>query len=488
MKASLADAKAIIRTLESNGYEAYLAGGCVRDLLLGVEPNDYDVTTSAVPDKIKELFHKTIAVGEAFGVIKVVTSGGEIDVATFRIDGQYSDNRRPDSVTYSTSAEEDVKRRDFTINSMLMTADDRVIDYVGGREDLKNRIIRAVGVPEERFREDALRMMRAIRFSMRFHMDIESHTWDAIYKLSDTIDTISIPRFTEELQKTFSYGNYDVAFWMLIKSRIWCNRLGAPNDVLWIMRLLARLPNGISFYVILAVISQAIYIRDKTLLDQKLSLTKEDAKGLYTVYGRSSEMLSFQRYTLSKQRRMMQWPDINVVNALVVARYKCNIGNLGAPSESPQSCTIEALLARQKVIRDMGYPTPLVNGTDLQNMGFIPGPVFSLALEQIHDQYLEGLLTDPAKVREFVLRQFPFIPRKDENGTVIDLMAPVRVMAQCKACSATMSFQVKYTSQGKMDVSSARLPQGCHALGARYAHCSCGKMRKMTGFVRPVGL
>src|SRR5919199_235347 len=174
------DALAVLRRLRDAGHVAYFAGGCVRDLLLGLEPKDYDVATDAPPQRVRELFGNTQAVGQAFGVILVRHRRSQVEVATFRSDGAYLDGRRPSEVRFTT-AEEDAQRRDFTINGLFSDpTEGRIIDYVGGQEDLKNKLLRAIGDPDRRFEEDHLRLLRAVRFAARFGLDIEPHTSDAI--------------------------------------------------------------------------------------------------------------------------------------------------------------------------------------------------------------------------------------------------------------------------------------------------------------------
>src|SRR5688500_12446804 len=164
-KASREDALAVVRRLRDAGHVAYFAGGCVRDMLLGLEPKDYDVATDAPPDRVRQLFSNTQAVGAAFGVILVRQRKSQIEVATFRTDLKYVDGRRPEGVVFTT-AEEDAKRRDFTINGMFFDpVEEKVIDYVGGQEDLQNKLLRAIGEPNHRFEEDHLRLLRAVRFA-----------------------------------------------------------------------------------------------------------------------------------------------------------------------------------------------------------------------------------------------------------------------------------------------------------------------------------
>src|SRR5688572_21466071 len=194
------DALAVVRRLRDAGHVAYFAGGCVRDQLLGLDPKDYDVATDAPPDRVRQLFSNTQAVGAAFGVILVRHRKSQIEVATFRTDGKYVDGRRPEGVVFTT-AEEDAKRRDFTINGMFYDpVEERVIDYVGGQADLKHKLLRAIGNPDERFEEDHLRMLRAVRFAARFDLAVEPATGDAIKRHADHLPRISPERIAEELR------------------------------------------------------------------------------------------------------------------------------------------------------------------------------------------------------------------------------------------------------------------------------------------------
>ena len=195
-------AERIIRRLNEAGYEAYAVGGCVRDALMGSEPHDWDITTSAVPETVKRLFSHTFDTGIEHGTVTVLSSGAAYEVTTFRIDGVYTDHRRPDSVTFAGSLYEDVARRDFTINAMAYHPDKGLIDYFDGQGDLKRKLIRCVGDPMKRFDEDALRMLRAVRFSAKLGFSIDPATWEAIVRLSDTIADVSKERILDEVTKT----------------------------------------------------------------------------------------------------------------------------------------------------------------------------------------------------------------------------------------------------------------------------------------------
>ncbi|MGA7915016.1 MAG: CCA tRNA nucleotidyltransferase [Candidatus Acidiferrales bacterium] len=214
-------AEQICGTLRAAGHQAYLVGGCVRDILLGREPDDYDVTTDANPAQVEQLFPNSLMVGAQFGVVVVTAESAQgddlqVEVATFRSDVGYSDGRHPDAVVYAESAEEDVKRRDFTVNGLLLDPrNNEVLDYVGGREDLRAGIIRAIGQPEERFREDKLRMLRAVRFAARFGYSIEPETLRAIQKLAPEVNQVSAERLRDELTKLLTEGSARRGFELL---------------------------------------------------------------------------------------------------------------------------------------------------------------------------------------------------------------------------------------------------------------------------------
>ncbi len=196
-----ANVRKIIDTLQDKGYEAYAVGGCVRDSILGRTPNDWDITTNALPEEVKGLFRRTIEVGIEHGTVKVMIGNEGYEITTYRIDGEYEDGRHPKEVTFTASLSEDLRRRDFTINAMAYSEKTGLVDLFGGLEDLNAGIVRAVGDPEERFSEDALRILRALRFSATLGYEIEKGTVDAIRKLAPTLSQISAERIREELEK-----------------------------------------------------------------------------------------------------------------------------------------------------------------------------------------------------------------------------------------------------------------------------------------------
>lgn len=219
-------AEHICRRLRAAGHQAYLVGGCVRDILLKREPEDYDVSTDATPDRVQQLFPHSLTVGAQFGVIIVLedsrsSGSAQVEVATFRSDVGYSDGRHPDRVVYAATPQQDVQRRDFTINALLLDPEsNEVLDFVGGRDDLAAGIIRAIGRPEERFREDKLRMIRAVRFAARFRYAIEVGTFGAIKKLAPEVRQVSAERIRDELTKLLTEGAARRGFELLDETQL----------------------------------------------------------------------------------------------------------------------------------------------------------------------------------------------------------------------------------------------------------------------------
>ena len=195
------DPSYIIRKLEESGYEAYAVGGCVRDLMLGREPKDFDITTSALPREVKKVFRNTVDTGIRHGTVTVVLKGGAYEVTTYRVDGAYEDGRHPKEVTFSRSLDEDLARRDFTINAMAWHPDRGIVDIFGGQKDLRAGVIRCVGEPSERFSEDALRVMRAVRFAAQLGFSLEERTWEAVREHAADLRKISAERVRDEMMK-----------------------------------------------------------------------------------------------------------------------------------------------------------------------------------------------------------------------------------------------------------------------------------------------
>lgn len=210
--------KYILNKLNECGYEAYVVGGCVRDSIIGLVPHDWDICTSALPEQIVDVFsdHKIIPTGLKHGTVTVVINDEQYEVTTYRIDGEYKDNRHPSEVTFTSSLKEDLKRRDFTINAMAYNPSVGLIDFFGGKRDIENKVIKCVGKPDDRFNEDALRILRAIRFSITLGYDIESKTLRSIYENKNLLKNISVERINAEITKALSHG-YSLAMGKILQ-------------------------------------------------------------------------------------------------------------------------------------------------------------------------------------------------------------------------------------------------------------------------------
>lgn len=488
MKATYVDAMDALSKLTSAGYQAYLAGGCVRDIILGVQPNDYDVTTSAKPEEVQRVLGYSIPVGASFGVTKVIYGENrELDVATFRTDGAYSDNRRPDSVEYTESVEEDVARRDFTINALLMDKNEVIHDYVFGQNDLRNRILRTVGNPNDRFAEDSLRMIRAIRFASKYNLRIHADTWKAITELAPTIKNVSTERVTDELTKMFASTDSYRGFFLLHHSGLWINWFDNSLDAddKWrTMKSLHDMDPTEPFVMALALILCEASNSVKESILNKLTLTSKQRRDFASLLEHSANLCDFLHVQLHEKRKMMQWEDKDLAMRFINTQrtsYKYT-WNLRTDESLGQ------IYEEMDRIIALGWPTPLINGNNLQDMGFIAGPVFTEMLDMIRAQQLDGKLTGNDDIKDFLINQFPAAPRKNEDGTVTDGMSFHRVAAQCSHCKRSMSFEVQADSRGRRRFSTARdaLNISSSITGhGTYIECgNCHTRRRKDGFVR----
>jgi len=445
----------IVRTLRHRGYQAYLVGGCVRDLLLGREPADYDVATDATPDQVMSIFPETYAVGAQFGVVLVpVDQFGSwqstdsrnskletrncIEVATFRNDGLYSDGRHPDQVSYTKSPEEDVRRRDFTINGLLLDPlnHDQVLDFVGGRDDLKAGIVRTIGDPERRFREDKLRMLRAVRFAARFEYSIDQRTMEAIRKLAREIAQVSRERVRDELVKMLTEGRARKAFELLDESSLLAEVLPEvakmkgvrqppqfhPEGDVWVhtLLLLEKLPAGVSPTLALGALLHDVgkpptfrIAPDRIRFDnhaeigarmaeqicQRLRLSNHDTEQVVSLVGNHMRFAEVQRMRESTLKRFLRLPKFD--EQLELHRIDCEsshreLGLYQFVREKLESTPPEKI-----------RPQPLVTGDDLIALGYSPGPRFKEMLAAAEDAQLEGRIRSADEAREFVQREFP---------------------------------------------------------------------------------
>lgn len=488
MKANHDDANRAIDILTSAGYVAYLAGGCVRDFLLNGTPNDFDLATSAIPDQVLRAFEEagipTIPVGISFGVIKAIFGDArELDIATFRTDGKYSDNRRPDVVEYTNSAEEDAKRRDFTINGLFMARDGQILDYVGGQQDLKTRTLRAIGKAEDRIAEDSLRMLRAIRFATRFKMKMDHELVWAIFKLKNTIEKVSKERVTEELTKLFSYGDCHLGYYELRSLGLWNSLFdSSPNeeDTYLAMNGLKKLVPGELFVLALSIIlagcNEAVI--QKTL--EKLVLTNDQKKSFMSLKDNGHKLAKFLSLDLQEQRKLLQLEDIALIERFV----ECSQGQYPFNYWLGYQQTIEDYYTRKAEIRAMGWPAPIITGKDLLEMGYIAGPVFSEILEEIRTGQLIGALTSIDQVGPYIIKKFPAAPRM-VCGKLIDDMAQQTLICGCK-CSRSMSFKVGRLSNGNRDwhnVTEKINVRGDCGQYSTYVYCrACGRKKSKNSF------
>lgn len=422
----------VVRQLQSAGYEALWAGGCVRDLLLGNMPDDFDVATSATPAQVRELFGKkrTLAIGEAFGVIVVLpprkyksnaasqtdfSKANQIEVATFRTDGGYSDGRRPDSVTFS-SAEEDALRRDFTINGMFYDPlTEKVQDYVRGQVDLQAEVIRAIGNAEDRISEDKLRMLRAIRFAARFGFAIEEKTRSAVAAHASEISAVSSERISVEIQKTLatSRAAWGMQQWLDLGllpailpavANSWTNSgeailqtLEANPDASWQTKLACALyfasVSGSDKPQDLHQVARALTQEMK----QHLKLSNQDVAGLEYAIAAQTTLEQANALPWSQVQPVLIHPHYELGNALLAAR-------LAAEDGEHRKLPILEWLARQKDLPDLD-PEPLLQGQDLMNSGLKPGPEFKQILDQARQMQLDDLLSDRAAALEWLKSQ-----------------------------------------------------------------------------------
>jgi poly(A) polymerase len=396
----------IVQTLREHGYEAYWAGGCVRDFLLGKEPDDYDVATSARPEEVRRLFgrRKTIAVGAAFGVIVVVgpKGAGQVEVATFRSDAAYSDGRRPDAVTYST-AREDVLRRDFTINGMLYDPlDDRVLDFVGGQEDLRRGILRAIGDARQRLAEDKLRMLRAVRFSARFGFSLEEQTVAAVAEMAPQITIVSAERITQEFRAMLEHPARHKAMEL-------CHQLGllttllpelAPlvaDDSRWrrtldVLELLPEPSFPLVYAALLHVLAEDV---DAASCRVSAGAVARLADGICRRWKFSNDERELVVWLLAhrtalRDARQKPWPRVQRIMTHVnisdlLALHEAELTSLGLPLDDTNWC--RAQLGRPRAEWD---PPPLITGDDLLAHGVPQGKIYQQLLEAVRDAQLEG--------------------------------------------------------------------------------------------------
>ena len=432
-------AREIAAVLRANGHQAYFAGGCVRDLLLGVEPKDFDVATSATPDRVIECFAKTYSVGAHFGVVLVCTptnDGGEIatEVATFRHDGAYSDGRRPDAVRFSTDAREDVLRRDFTINGMLLDpagfeetgdAAGATLDFVGGREDLATGVLRAIGEPALRFTEDKLRMLRGVRFAARLGFALEPRTLAAMQALAVDIGQVSCERIRGELTRMLTEGQARRAFELLDRTGLLAHVLPEaakmqgveqppqfhPEGDVWVhtMQLLEKLRPGVSPTLAWAALLHDIGkpatfrppdpkkpgdrirfdghvevgVRMAEVILGRLRFSNEDMEQIVALiknHMRFGDILQMRESTLKRFLRLPKFDEHLALHWMDCMSAHGDLRLYDFAKERFEAAPVEEM-----------RPRLLVTGRDLIAARYRPGPAFKLMLEAVEDAQLEGI-------------------------------------------------------------------------------------------------
>lgn len=377
----------VLRTLVDAGHEAYFAGGCVRDKLLGIEPADYDIATDAKPDEVGQLFRRTQHVGESFGVVLVSSHGHQIEVATFRTDGVYSDGRHPDTVTYS-DAVHDAQRRDFTINGLFENPlTNEIIDHVGGQADLEARTIRAIGDADARIREDRLRMLRAVRFAARFGFDIEQSTADAIRRAAGDLQGVSRERIGWELKRMLSHESRAVAARELQDLGLDSAVLDEANLTTATTRL-EGLPKTAPYPTALTA-----WLLDRhEAADDRLKERSQRWSGNLLLSNAEQQQLT--RCVAIYKTLRTDW------SGLGIAKQK----RLASQVEFQEALAILQTIEPQEyidirrhilVLAETGLePTPLIDGNDLTGLGLTPGPIFGRVLEAVYDAQLEGSVRD----------------------------------------------------------------------------------------------
>ena len=442
----------VVRELRRHGFQAYFAGGCVRDMLLGLEPTDYDVTTNAIPNEVMRIFPETYAVGAQFGVVLVPVpkdSGREIitpehahiiEVATFRSDGVYSDGRHPDHVLYSKSPEEDVQRRDFTINGLLMDPldGDRVLDFVGGRADLEAGIIRAIADPVRRLHEDKLRMLRGVRFAARFGYAIDPPTFAAIKEFAPQIHQVSRERVRDELTKMLTEGHARQAFELLDSTGLLKEVLPEvdrmhgveqppqyhPEGDVWIhtLMLLEKLPPNCSrtlaWGALLHDVGKPPTFRvapDRIRFDghvevgvrmaheicQRLHFSNDDTEQIEALVANHMRFTDVEKMKASTLKRFLRLPKFD--EHMELHRIDClsSHGDLSLydfVSEKVRTTPPEQI-----------RPAALLSGADLIELGYKPGPSFKEILLAMEDAQLEGRLQSREEALDLVQKEFPLL-------------------------------------------------------------------------------
>lgn len=398
----------VVRQLRHAGFAALWAGGCVRDSLLQICPKDYDVATAATPDQIREVFRhrRTLAVGQAFGVITVLGSrqSGHVEVATFRRDAPYSDGRHPDHVTFST-AEEDARRRDFTINGLFFDPlEEQVFDYVGGQEDLRRRLVRAIGDPLERIAEDKLRMLRAVRIAATFEFSLDPGTLAAVQRQAHEIVIVSAERISAELRRMLVHPSRRRSLELLNQAGLLEVMLPefrglAPNggicldDSPWqrTLAVLAHLQEPTFSVALAALVREFVHptgeiVPEVERICDRLRLSNTERVGAEWLLLHEAQLRRASQLPWPQVQRLLTHPRIDEL--LCYARAVAEVSD-GQATEIDYCCQ-KLSLPRAEL-----DPPPLLTGHDLQTHGIRPGPIYRELLLAVRDAQLEQRIRSP---------------------------------------------------------------------------------------------
>lgn len=389
----------VVRRLRSAGYQSLWAGGCVRDQLLGREPKDYDVATNARPEQVRALFGKsrTLAIGAAFGVVAVLGTRGvqPIEVATFRRDQGYSDGRHPDGVIYS-DAEEDAQRRDFTINGIFFDpVAEKVVDYVGGQQDLAAGIIRAIGDPHRRFDEDKLRMVRALRFAATFDFAIEPGTFAAIRELAAEIVIVSAERVASEMRAMLRHPRRRRAVELLIETGLLpillpeSERLANDSsEVEPARRRMFATFDALQLESFSAAL--ALLLRGVQSVDSPVQASHVGQRWRLATAETTAVARLLRREPLIRAACETPWPTLQRVLIEEGAEELMAYVDAAGTGEEATHRAVEFCRAKLALPAEELNPRPLLTGDDLRAAGFLPGPKFRLALDALRDAQLDG--------------------------------------------------------------------------------------------------
>jgi poly(A) polymerase len=384
----------VVRHLHKEGYTALFAGGCVRDRLLNRPAKDYDVVTDAVPEQVTQCFRRTLQIGAQFGVVMVLTEGQQVEVATFRTEGGYQDGRHPDHVEFG-SATEDASRRDFTVNGMFYDPSTKeVLDFVNGQQDLEKKILKTIGDPDERFGEDYLRMLRAVRFAVKLEFTIEPATWAAIQTHAPKITGVSAERIAAELEQILSHPNRAEGVQLLTDS-------GLAEAIFDVFKetgaafgktVLRDLPKAVDFPLALASFWAGFDTKIALNQCKNLKLSNDHLKHVRFLLQKRDVLLDAEM-AISKLKLLMHepyfWDLLSLQNAIQEAK--------GESDQSLKKIRKRAMEIDEKDIR----PVPLLNGHELMSLGATPGPMVGQLGQEMYIAQLEGQLKSKPQAEEW---------------------------------------------------------------------------------------